>query len=235
MRHSTFAASLILIAASAPADGAPAASAPPTHTIDHIGIGTADLEKGIAFVFERTGVRAVKGGVHPGRGTQNALLSLGGTTYLEIFAPVPGAKLEGEDAELLKLTTPKPVFYAVRSTDLAETARMLKEKGYATTELKPGSRKRADGSVLKWRTFGISGAGLDAAPFFIEWDRASPHPSTTSPGGCKFGKLEVFDKDASALAKLFALLGVNITAQAGPAPALRVALDCPKGEVVFGP
>src|SRR5947209_6676597 len=58
--------------------------------IDHVILGAADLDRGVA-VFERmTGVRPVYGGKHPG-GTHTALVSLGGRTYLEIVAVEPGA------------------------------------------------------------------------------------------------------------------------------------------------
>ncbi len=38
--------------------------------LDHILLGSQDLQAGIDFVESRTGVRATFGGVHPGRGTQ---------------------------------------------------------------------------------------------------------------------------------------------------------------------
>jgi hypothetical protein len=164
-------------------------------------------------------------------------MSLGNGTYLEIFAPVTGARLSAEDSELLKLAMPKPIFYAARTGNADDTAKLLHENGYATTPIEPGSRQRGDGSVLKWRRFSLTGAGLENAPFFIEWDKSSPHPSQTSPGGCSLARLEVLDSDknVSALTKLFALLGLDVRAQTASAPGLRATLKCPKGEVVLGP
>jgi glyoxalase-like protein len=58
--------------------------------IDHIVYATPDLDQGIREIEDKLGVKATLGGQHPGRGTRNALISLGPSTYLEIFAPDPG-------------------------------------------------------------------------------------------------------------------------------------------------
>ena len=75
--------------------------------LDHILLGCNDLNRGIALVEERTGVRAAFGGVHPGRGTQNALLSLGTRRYLEIIAPDPKQSGVEQYSVITKLTEPR--------------------------------------------------------------------------------------------------------------------------------
>ena len=57
-----------------------------TADLDHLMWGARDLDAGVAFLEAKTGVTAVFGGVHPKRGTRNALLSLGKAQYFEILA-----------------------------------------------------------------------------------------------------------------------------------------------------
>src|SRR5260370_901297 len=55
--------------------------------LDHIILGSNDLDRGIDLVEEITGVRPALTAVHPGRGTPNALLPLAERPCLEILAP----------------------------------------------------------------------------------------------------------------------------------------------------
>src|SRR3954463_13126589 len=83
--------------------------------LDHILLGCGDLDAGITFVEQHTGVRAAFGGVHPGRGTRNALLSLGERQYLEIIAPDPAQKgIDQNDrlAAINKLKSPRLIGWA---------------------------------------------------------------------------------------------------------------------------
>ena len=80
---------------------------------DHLLLGISDLDHGIEWVERRTGVRAVMGGVHPGRGTRNALLSLGGAHYLEIIAPDPAQTVKNPQFQLSGFTEPRLINFAV--------------------------------------------------------------------------------------------------------------------------
>src|SRR6201993_2477214 len=121
--------------------------------LDHILLGSPDLQHGIDFVERHTGVRAAFGGVHPGRGTQNALLSLGTRRYVEIIAPDPQQHTAPSDlsAKLKNLSEPRLVGWAAHPGDLQVFAADLAKNGIVAQGPTAGSRKRPDGTVLRWR------------------------------------------------------------------------------------
>src|SRR6266852_6327579 len=123
--------------------------------LDHILLGCSDLDRGIAFVEEHTGVRAAFGGVHPGRGTQNALLSLGERRYLEIIAPDPKQASVQQFSVITTLKEPRLIGWAAHPGDLDSFGKKLHEAGVAFKGPTPGSRKRPDGRVLNWKILNL--------------------------------------------------------------------------------
>src|ERR1700719_1191471 len=103
--------------------------------LDHILLGCSDLQRGIDFVEQHVGVRAAFGGVHPGRATQNALLSLGTRRYLEIIAPDPQQSTATSElsAKLKKLSEPRLVGWAAHPGDLQVFAADLAKTAIAPT------------------------------------------------------------------------------------------------------
>lgn len=200
--------------------------------IDHVILGTSDLVVGMATLEALTGVRPVLGGEHPGRGTRNALLSLGAGTYLELLAPNPNESVASADvAELKALDSLEPLGWAVGVEDVADVRSDLAKRGLALTNTEPGSRRRSDGSVIEWETFGFEDLENPLAPFFIHWKQALLHPARTSPGGCKLISLKLFEPDPQALAAAIRPLRLGARVKKGRKQAMEVDLDCPSGRV----
>src|SRR5438309_7264004 len=201
--------------------------------LDHILLGSNDLQLGIAFVEQHTGVRAAFGGVHPGRGTQNALLSLGTRRYLEIIAPDPQQTSSSSElpAKLKKLSEPRLVGWAAHPGDLQVLAADLARAGVAAEGPTPGSRKRPDGSVLHWKTVNLKDDANGMLPFFIEWSADSPHPSSDSPSGCQLLRFELLSPDPAALDKQITLLNLKAPLAKDPVPQLHAVISGPKGKL----
>jgi hypothetical protein len=202
--------------------------------LDHILLGCNDLERGIAFVYQHTGVRAAFGGVHPGAGTQNALLSLGESRYLEIIAPDP-KQPSSVDSRNLKALTDDPVLvgWAVHRADIDAFAVRLKKQGFVIEGPMPGSRKRPDGRVLTWKVMRLKDDPTQLLPFFIEWSADSIHPSVDSPQGCRLMRFEAFapDADARAVSGQVKALDLDLPLAEGGNSLLVATIAGPKGQL----
>jgi hypothetical protein len=199
--------------------------------VDHVLVGIADLDAGIHQLASSAGVAPARGGEHPGRGTQNALLSLGPHTYLELIAPVQGAQTTM--AFLAGLQRLTPVGWAIGTADLDATIRRLHAAGWRVAAPRDGSRVRPDGQVLHWRTAELQDMPAELTPFLIEWSAGTPHPATTSPAGCTLESLEIRHPQADRLAALVKELGLAVAVQPGAAPRLSLELRCPAGRVTL--
>jgi hypothetical protein len=222
-------AAILARAASSSADEVPA-------LLDHILLCCNDLDRGIDFVEAHTGVRAGFGGVHPGVGTRNALLSLGERRYLEIIAPDPKQDIIRPYAVqqltvIKQLTTPRLIGWAVHPGDIEAFAKKLRESGVAIEGPSSGSRVRPDGRVLNWKTLSLADDRHGLLPFFIEWSADSVHPSSDAPAGCLIERFAVADQDNVALALTFLRFGIDTPVEHGEKPQLRARLAGPRGRL----
>jgi catechol 2,3-dioxygenase-like lactoylglutathione lyase family enzyme len=202
--------------------------------LDHILLGCSDLDRGIDFVYEQTGVRAAFGGVHPGNGTQNALLSLADSRYLEIIAPDPKQPPSADTLDLRSLDDdPALVGWAAHHADLDAFAARLKSQGFTIEGPTPGSRKRPDGRLLTWKALRLKDDPTRLLPFFIEWSANSIHPSVDSPQGCHLVRFEAFapDTDARLVSGKIEALGLDLPLADGEHSLLVATIAGPKGQL----
>lgn len=201
--------------------------------LDHILLGCDDLDRGIAFVEERTGVRAAFGGVHPGRGTQNALLSLGTRRYLEIIAPDPKQSSVEQYSVITKLKEPRLIGWAAHRDDLDQFAARLRKNGVEFDGPQPGSRQRPDGKVLHWKALRLKDDHNGLLPFFIEWSRDSVHPSEDAPGGCSLLHFQVVTPDQGSLSEMEAPLALKLSISKGDKPLLLATIAGTETQFTF--
>src|SRR5229473_2399085 len=199
--------------------------------LDHILLGCNDLDKGIEFVQEGTGILPAIGGVHPGRGTRNALLSLGERRYLEIIARDPAQSEIVHYPQLRSMTDPRLIGWAVHPPDIAAIAKQLRENKIAFTGPDDGSRKRPDGRVLTWKTVNLADDHHGLLPFFIEWSADTVHPSKDAPEKCRLEYFEIMSADPDELSATMKRMGLDLAIQRSDKSRLRALISGPKGDL----
>jgi hypothetical protein len=199
-------------------------------SFDHVQLGCNDLDKGIAFVESKTGVKAAFGGVHPGRGSRNAVLKLGERRYLQILAPDPAQDRSLDVRGLYKIESPRLLEWAAHVDDLDRLSRALAAAHIERKPIFPGLRKLPDGKVLRWRALNVNDDRGGLLPFFIEWSADSAHPASDSPAGCELTSFAVVDPEPGPLRATFRALQLeDVQVEAGPRPRLRAMVKGPKG------
>jgi hypothetical protein len=206
--------------------------------IDHLVFAADDLSRASALITEILGAAPTPGGSHVGRGTRNELLSLGGSTYLEVIGPDPlqpdpgGPRPFGID----DVAEPGLVAWCVRPTrPLDGIVADARSSGIEFGDVATMSRRRPDGVLLEWR---LTYAQLDgpfgpALPFMIDWGH-SAHPTDTLESPLALVELEVFHRDPQLLRTALDIVGVDsgVTIHSGE-PALRARIATERGEIML--
>jgi hypothetical protein len=203
--------------------------------IDHLVLAVPSLDVGCRAVEAMTGVAPMFGGVHPGAGTHNALLSLGPPTYLEVIALDP-AQTDVATSPLVPDglgDESRLVAFAVGCDDIDAALAALRAAGAPGVGDPYGmSRQRPDGSVLSWRVaFVVGGRVGGATPFLISWDSGGS-PAYDAPVGGRLVTLRAGDPNPAPSRLALEVLGVDVAVESSPTARLEATITTPTGEEI---
>lgn len=122
--------------------------------LDHIVILAENLAAGTDR-YAALGFAVERGGVHPGWGTENALVPLADGSYLELLAAHDPALAQHHRLwQRPDGATRAPGEYGgyfLGSDDLEHDVAVLRRRGLEWADPQEGSRKRPDGQIVRWR------------------------------------------------------------------------------------
>lgn len=201
--------------------------------IDHLVWYCDDLAAGERYFAQRMDQPSIYGGVHPGEGTANRLLSLADSSYVEILGLDPAQEPGSLAPELRGLSGSGLYHWAIGGVELSALRQKVLAAGLAGSELVTGGRTLPDGSWLGWTCFGIHQHDFGAlVPFFIDW-MDSEHPAKTAPRGGSLAGVEVFSPQAEQLRALYAMLGLDFTVTQAEAAGMSITLQSRSGRHVL--
>ena len=199
--------------------------------VDHIVYATSDLDATVAAFTAATGVRPEPGGSHPGLGTCNEQVALGGC-YLELIGPDP-AQAEPPGGRLLGVDEGPPSFVAMalRPAD-GETIEDLAERassaGFDLGPIIDMHRVRPDGVTLRWRLTMPDLERGPGVPFLIDWGE-TPQPSDTVRAEAELVVLQIELPEPERVRALHDALGTGVPVQRSEDPRLSVEISGPDG------
>jgi hypothetical protein len=132
--------------------------------------------------------------------------------------------------ELNKLT---PIGWALCSSSIEKSQKILFETGFGVTELRPGSRQLPNDEVLEWTSLTIIDPWINVAPFLIEWASDSLHPSVDAPPGCHLTSMQIAGPQVTELEQILACLDIQVPLEYAEKARLEITLACSKGIVNF--
>ena len=203
--------------------------------LDHLVLGTPDVEATSAWIEAATGVRPSVGGPHPGRGTHNVLCSFGPSTYLEIIGPDPDQPEPGAPRPfgVDDLTEPRLVTWCARPADIDSHVEAAAGTDVEYSAPEPMSRQAPSGR-LDWRlAVVVSGDEGGIVPFVIDWG-TSTHPAATAAVGLHLESLTATHPAPEGLAATFEELAIDLELRQGDRAGLVAVVAGPTGRVQLG-
>lgn len=205
-----------------------------TRVIDHIVYAVTDLDEAILEFEAKTGVRPTFGGYHQHKGTKNALVNIGNGAYLELItvdhenAAIAAPRWMGVDligeAEVTR--------WSLKSDQLEPDSQALSTFDANMGAIEGGQRNTAAGDLLSWMMIlPLAEPAVEIAPFVTSWGENSVHPTQNLSPVCPLIDIRFVHPEPLAFKELWRQLGLTYPIVAGPAPQIKIVLDCPNGNI----
>lgn len=200
-------------------------------SLDHLVYAAPDLDEAARHVETLTGVRPVEGGRHPGLGTRNRLLGLGGRRYLEVIGPDPDQPAPDRPRPfgLDELTGPRLVTWAIRVGDIEDRVGRARARGYDPGDAERMSRRTADGELLRWRLTSIRDGPV---PFLIDWG-TTVHPGDRDLPVVSLASFTAAHPEPDAIRVRLELLGAHLDLHTAERSSLTAVLVGAGGPVTL--
>lgn len=202
------------------------------NTLDHVVLGTSNLDEAIEQFEKETGVRPLMVVSHNGLGTKSARVAFEQCAFLEIIGPDPAQGSYPLAEKLAKIPQGQlvPVHYAVRSSKSKEyKTTTWKDIGLECDEVTMVAKDR--GMPWQWHMFFMEGhedGGL--MPFYIDWGEAH-HAAGRLPIVGLLGEVKIRGDSSSKLHQL--LDGVDGVDVAPGTNHFEVSFTSPNGKKTF--
>ena len=211
--------------------------------LDHLSYATSHDH--LVDVVQRLGYQIgspfIDGGIHPRFGTRNFTLPLKNGHYLEVVCPLDHPAAEespfGKAVSIRAEAGGGWMSWVVSTDDISPIELRL---GRDSVE---GSRKRPDGSELKWKQLGVLGTIEDSQlPFFIQW-LTTEHPSLEGKAVAEILRIEIsgdektiqswLGSDPQGAFKDVEVIYRDSSDYDGVTGIISVTISTPNGEVVL--
>lgn len=201
--------------------------------IDHIAYAVPDLAEASLTLAKLLGCEVITGGRHLNNGTHNALINLGNDIYLELLA------IDTENGEITAprwmgvdlLTKPRVTRWALKSDDLKSDLQALSHYSAELGNSFEGSRKKQDGSLLKWHmALPAPTPEIEIAPFAVDW-KDSIHPTVSLPNECELLSIELSHPSPELFISLFSAMDIDQKISQGPEIQIKLKISSPNGIV----
>ena len=206
----------------------------PILELSQIIYGVRDLDAASARIAA-LGLTVLDGGHHPGLGTANRIVPLGGV-YFELLGVIDEALARANPygAALLRQIADgdRLVRWSLRTDALDRVAAV---RGLA---VESRSRRRQDGTIVTWRAAGLTLALAEGwLPFFMQWDDPAQYPGLlpvehpARPGGVAW--LALTPRDPARLRAWLGEAEPPLHLVSGRPGLHRAALHTPEGMLLL--